>query len=633
MATDRTEALDPRLRRIVASLDDRARLRRDLDQSVLETSEALATGDPLVPEVLTTRTLVKVGSSAPITALPEATWIQIVDTIYSVTLPITSLEALAVLPGVEFVEAPRFLYPMLSTSLAETRADHLHQPPLGLTGDGVAVGIIDFGMDFTLDDFIAPDGTTRVAFLWDQSLDAVAGEQAPAGFGYGVEYDAGDIDAALAAPDPFTVVRHRPDAASHGTHVAGIAAGNGRSGDGQFPAGQFVGAAPGATIIFVQPHTTDAQTTFTDSTRVAEAISYVFARATDLGLPCVVNMSLGQNGGSHDGESVVERAIDRLLEQPGRAFVLAAGNEHIWRGHASGQIAQGGVTTLQWRAGGQLPLPDGSALPPGGGDRTPNEMEIWYSPRDQFHARVTAPDGVSRTAVIAPGETVLDDFANGNQAFIDSERLSRLNGDARIYIEVAPGTAARVEPGVWQVELTAVESRDGRFDAWIERDARDPDNEFADQSFFVGADFDERMTLGTPATTRRGIAVANYNHVLMAPNASSSRGRTRDGRDKPELAAPGTNVVASAALGGRPGPGGPRLPIRVRKTGTSMSAPHVAGIAALLLQRRPDLSAPQLRGALIAAATPPADVQPFDMAWGFGRADAQQALAVVDQVP
>lgn len=632
MATHRTEALDPRLRRIVASLDDPSRLRRDLEQSILETSESFEAGEPVKPEVVTTRALVKTTSEPPTTALPETTWIHVVDTIYSVTLPVSLLEELGSLPGVEFVEAPRLLYPMLSTSLAETRADQLHQPPFGLTGDGVVVGIIDFGLDYTLDDFIAPNGATRVAFLWDQSLVAVDGEHAPAGFGYGVEYTADDINAALAAPEPFAVVRHEPDPGSHGTHVAGIAAGNGRTGDGQFPVGRFVGAAPGATIIFVQPHTTDAQTTFTDSTRVAEAMSYIFAKATELGMPCVVNMSLGQNGGSHDGESIVERAIDRLLEEPGHAFVLAAGNEHTWRGHASGHIAHADVTTLQWRAGGQLPRPDGSLLPPGGGDRTPNEMEIWYAPRDQFRARVISPDGAS-TAAVTPGQTVVDDLPNGNQVFIDSERLSRLNGDARIYVEVAPGTKSRVAPGVWQVELTAVESRDGRFDAWIERDARDANNAFSDQSFFVGADFDEQMTLGTPATTRRGIAVANYNHVLIAPNDSSSRGRTRDGRTKPEVAAPGTNIVASGALGGRKGPNGQLLPLRVRKTGTSMSAPHVAGIVALLLQRRPDLSASQIRGALIAAASAPANVQPFDKAWGYGRIDAQRVLAVFDQVP
>ncbi|MBW3605738.1 MAG: S8 family peptidase [Actinobacteria bacterium] len=632
MVSNRTEALDPRLRRIVSSFDDRARLERDLDQSVLETTESFETGDPVTPSVLTTRTLVKTGPQPPTSELPEATWTRIVDSIYAVTLPIGSLPALAELPGVEFVEAPRALYPQLDTSLPETRADRLHQPPTDLTGDGVVVGIIDFGLDYTLDDFIAVDGSTRVAFLWDQALQPVAGEHVPAEFGYGVEYDADDIDAALAAPNPFAVVRHRPDAASHGTHVAGIAAGNGRAGDAQFPAGTFVGAAPEATIVFVQPHAVDAQTTFTDSTRVAEAMSYVFARARDLGLPCVVNMSLGQNGGSHDGESIVERAIDRLLEEPGRAFVLAAGNEHLWRGHASGCVDAADTTTLQWRAGGQLPLPDGTVLPAGGGDRTPNEMEIWYSPRDQFGLRVTAPGGADSTAMVAPGETVIHSFTNGNQAFIDSERLSRLNGDARIYLEVSPGLAPRVQEGIWQVELLPLEIRDGHFDAWIERDARDRDNAFADQSFFVGVDFDGRMTLGTPATTRRGLAIANYNHTVVAPNDSSSRGRTRDGRDKPEVAAPGTNIVASAALGGRPGPGGP-LPVRVRKTGTSMSAPHVTGIIALLLQRRADLSAPQIRGALIGSASPPVGVEPFDLAWGYGRVDAEAALAVVDQLP
>ncbi|CAN5906111.1 hypothetical protein BH23ACT10_BH23ACT10_19910 [soil metagenome] len=633
MASNGTEALDPRLRRLVASIDDTPRLERDLDRSMVETDEAFEPGDPVTAAVLTTRTLVKAGAEPPIADLPDTTWSRIVGEIYAVTLPIASLEALAALPGVEFVEAPRALYPQLDTSLPETRADVLHQPPTGLTGDGVVVGIIDFGLDYTLDDFIAADGTTRVAFLWDQALQPAGGEQSPPDFGYGVEYTAADIDAALTAPDPFTVVRHRPDIASHGTHVAGIAAGNGRAGDPQFPVGTFVGAAPEATIIFVQPHAVDAQTTFTDSTRVAEAMSYVFARARDLGLPCVINMSLGQNGGSHDGESIVERAIDRLLAEPGRAFVLAAGNEHIWRGHASGQVEPGIGTSLQWRAGGQLPLPDGTVLPAGGGDRTPNEMEIWYSPRNQFDVRVIPPGGAGATVAVTPGETIVHDFPNGNQAFVDSERLSRLNGDARIYIEVSPGLAQRVQEGVWTVELLPAELGDGRFNAWIERDFRDRDNAFADQSFFVGADFDGRMTLGTPATARRGIAVANYSHTLVAPNDSSSRGRTRDGRDKPEVAAPGTNIVASAALGGRPGPGGPPLPVRVRKTGTSMSAPHVAGIIALLLQRRGDLSAPQIRGALIASGSPPAGVEPFDIAWGYGRVDAQAALAVIDQLP
>lgn len=629
MATQTTQALDPRLRRLVASLDDERRLRRDLDQSLVTTAEATPSEAVAAPENLRARVLVQVGSTAPVDAVPDTAWIQVVDGIYSVDVPILALTDLAASPDVQFVEAPRLLTPLLDASMPETRADEVHDPPAGgpgLRGAGVIVGIVDFGLDFTHDDFIDEEGRTRVAFLWDQSLQPRTGERSPAGFGYGVEYSADDINGALATNDPFAVVRHRPEPASHGTHVAGIAAGNGRAGDAQSPAGRFIGAAPEATIIFVQPNATDAQTTFTDSTRVAEAVAYVFGKATELGMPCVINMSLGQNGGSHDGESIVERAIDRLLEQPGRTFVAAAGNEHIWRGHAGGRLADGEVRTLSWRAGGQLPLPGGGQLPAGGGDRTPNELEIWYSSRDRFDVRLIAPDGAA-TPVIAPGQTeLLDDVGGRNQVFVDSERLSLLNGDARIYVEVSPGGDPRVQVGVWKVELSAVDAADGGFDAWIERDARDALNRFADQSFFVGLDFDGQRTLGTPATGRRTVAVANYDHVTVAPNDSSSRGPTRDGRTKPEVAAPGTNIVASGALGGRPADGAAAHPVRVAKTGTSMSAPHVAGIAALLLQHRPNLTAAQIRAALIAGATPPAGVVPFDAAWGFGRVDAAAAL-------
>jgi subtilisin family serine protease len=136
------------------------------------------------------------------------------------------------------------------------------------------------------------------------------------------------------------------------------------------------------------------------------------------------------------------------------------------------------------------------------------------------------------------------------------------------------------------------------------------------------------MTLGTPATTRRGIAVANYDHVTLAPHVTSSRGPTRDRRMKPEIAAPGTNIVASCALGARQ-VGGQTVPVRTTMTGTSMSAPHVAGIVALLLQHRPRLTAEQVAAILVATADPPQGVSAFDDAWGFGRVDAAAAVAAL----
>ena len=232
-----------------------------------------------------------------------------------------------------------------------------------------------------------------------------------------MEYSGADIDQALGAMDPFAIVRHEPDASSHGTHVAGIAAGNGRSGDADFPANKFIGAAPEATIVFVQPSSNDAASTFTDSVHVAEAIAYIYGKATELGRPCVINLSLNQNGGSHDGESVVEGAIDRLLTEPGRAYVGAAGNEHIWRRHAAGQLATGDKRTLQWKAGGELPILGGGTVPAGEGDFTPNELEVWYSSRDELRMRLITPDGEATDAVL-PGEEATHEFASGNSAFI-----------------------------------------------------------------------------------------------------------------------------------------------------------------------------------------------------------------------
>ena len=624
MARQLNQVLDPRLRRLVHAQDDPARLDDLAEAQVSAQDGGLPSGGPPA-----TRVLVRASGPPPTAATPNTTWTTITEGIYALELPIAELEALADQPQVQFVEAARLLAPQLVTSVPETRADRLHvaaPPRPALTGRGTVVGIVDFGLDFTLDDFVNPDGTTRIAFIWDQSLTPQAGESTPVGFARGVEYDVDAINAALKDPNPFSVVRHRPGPASHGTHVAGTAAGSGRAGNAAFPADRFIGVAPESTIIYVQPDTSGGSGSFTDSVAVAQAISYIYQKATQLGLPCVVNMSLGQNGGSHDGESVVEQAVDRLLEMPGRAFVHAAGNEHTWRGHASGTMASGEVRTLGWRTGGGMPVPGGQL--PAGPDRTPNELEIWYSPRDELHIRLINPSG-GTTAVVSPGQTEMHDFPDGNHAFIDSERFSPLNGDARIFIAVDPGTASRVSSGVWQVEITAVRARSGRFDAWIERDARDRGNNFADQSFFVGTDFDPVMTLGTPATSRRGISVANYDHVAVAPSSSSSRGRTRDGRDKPEVAAPGTNILSSCAMGGRANGVGGVHPMRTSMSGTSMAAPHVAGIVALLLQQDPTLSAAQIRKALLASANPPNGVVPFDIAWGYGRVDAVEAVRLL----
>jgi subtilisin family serine protease len=623
--------LDPRARRLLAVARDASdqQLRREVSRGTVTAAPGADLTAGLTPDMVTVRVLVKLAASASIPVTPTATWTRVVDHIYAVQIAPALLGALAEQRGVEIVEAGRQLAPVLSTSVAETRADVVRRPPIGLDGTGVLVGIIDFGFDYTLDDFRNSDGSTRVAFLWDQGLTPQGGESSPVRFNYGVEYDRAAIDAMLANP-ATNAVRHQPPAGSHGTHVAGIATGNGRAADANFPVDQFCGVAPGATIIFVEPEAGDATTTFTDSVHVAEAIAYVFEKADELGMPCVINMSLGQNGGSHDGESLVERAIDRLLEEPGRGLVLAAGNEHVWRGHAAGVIGQGQTESLGLRVGGNMPIPGGGNTGTGN-DFTQNEVEIWYSPRDEFHVRVVAPNG-QQTDLVEPGETLTHTFPTGETVTIDSVRFSPLNGDAQIYIEIAPPFNGTIRSGEWRAQVTGAQVRDGRFDAWIERDVRRGNNNFADQSFFAGNDFVADRTLGTPATGRRSIAVANYRHTLGLPEDSSSRGPTRDGRSKPEVAAPGSEILSSCSQGGRPRPGNPGsvFPMRIPMTGTSMAAPHVAGVLALLLQKQPDLRGDQLRKVLMASARPTNGQTGFDNAWGFGKVDAEAAVNLLD---
>lgn len=551
----------------------------------------------------------------------------------SLAIPPSQLEYLDLEPQIEFVEAPRIFHQGIDTSRREVRADPAQLRSSQSTGRGVIIGIIDFGFDFTLEDFIDVDGESRILYLWDQALQPQPGEQSPEGFIYGVEYDRGAIQRALGHVDPFKVVRHRPEPAAHGTHVASIAAGNGRSGDGSYPGGRYIGIAPETDLILVQPYLISWNgAPLSTSTNVVDAAAYIFKKAEELGRPCVINMSLAQNGGSHDGESVVERAFDRMLEVPGRAIVIAAGNEHEWNGHARGQLTPRNASrALHWEVGqgrSSVAVPGSSTV----SDRTPNEMEIWYDSRGELRVRVVEPGG-GATPWIDPDNR--NYFPLGaNRVFIDSERFTILNGDGRIYVYVEPPEGGSVTTGTWEVQLELRGSRSTRFDAWIERDARSEPNGFADQSVFADVDFDERTTIGMPATGRRTIVVANYDHRSDAGvpvlSSTSGRGPTRDGRAKPEISAPGTKIVAAHALGGRPGGLSGTYPVRTSMTGTSMAAPHVAGALALVLQANMSLTAGQMRAILAASSRPPpTGSEGHDPAWGFGMLDAASAVALV----
>jgi subtilisin family serine protease len=585
---------------------------------------------------------IEVANRATLEWLKTRPWIgsdfvQIVDGYCSATVDFDHLDELEAHPGVVEVEANRFLKAQLNQSLAAIHAVEPRRerrpsssgksgedPIAHERGAGVVIGIVDYGIDFTLADFMheGKKNRTRIAFLWDQQIHPVRpGETSPEKYRYGVEYTAEDLDRALSSPDPFSVVRHSPtDAASdvsgHGTHVAGIAAGNGTTSDKQFPAKHYVGVAPEATIVFVHLNRSaivgqvEGEGTLASSVQLAHAIAYCFEKAEELGKPCVVNLSMGFNGGGHDGDSAVEWIIDALLERPGRAVVAAAGNEDTHRIHYSDDLSNSPVT-IRWQHGIVFPGVFGLTLV---NDPSPNEMEIWYSRKNKVEAWVTSPDGERKGPVGLGGSRRTYRFANGESVVIVSDRHTPWNGDARIRISISGSPETGIRFGTWEVGLRAVEisERDGAgrapFHAWIERTTPiDAPQHW--RSSFLDASPNASVTITTPATSRRVIAVANY--VLGPedskwPADSSGRGPTRDGRRKPELAAPGQYIFSSRAGAGR---GKPRAAARQQMAGTSMSAPHVAGVVARLLGVQNYLTCDEIRDLLVSSADPVPDEQ------------------------
>jgi subtilisin family serine protease len=522
------------------------------------------------------------------------------------TAELRDLDGIAGLANVVRIESSRPMASELDDSLAEIRADVVHTGPPGHQGTGVIVGIIDTGLDLMHQSFRRPDGTSRILAIWDQWLAPVGSESSPPGYAYGVEYTKSDIDASIAAGGPPTGVRHvdGDDFVGHGTHVAGIAAGDGSVAGNGRPAFTYVGVAPEADIIMVFNRAgTEA---LGDSANTLDGINYIFNKAAALNKPAVINLSQGDNLGPHDGTSLLERGIDNLLGGQGRAMVKSAGNEGDRDRHASGTVGAGGVERVQF------------VVP--SNDADPDTIDIWYAGSDRFGITVTTPTG-GTSATVDPGNTANISLPNGNRAFIDSVLDDPNNHDNRIYIQLSRGSSPAIQPGTWSFSLVGDTVVEGRFHAWIERGAVAPE--------FIGPHRDSSMTISVPGTSREVITAGSYTTKgagVGSIASSSSRGPTRDGRTVPTVAAPGRWVMSARARGIMNGSDQYHL-----LSGTSMAAPHVTGTIALLLQRDPDLTQAQIRDRLTGTARSDSftGVVPNNT-WGHGKLDAKAAF---DGVP
>lgn len=524
-------------------------------------------------------------------------------------IPLARIEYVRQQRYVTSLKATQSLRPALDKTIAETgaRTDLLPQGQRTAGGAGVVVGIIDFGFDIAHHNFRHPDGSTRLLALWQQ-----AGPSTPTSpFGYGKTFTPAQINAALLQPDPYSALgygpvpdQRLPNPGTHGTHVADIAAGNGR-GSG------ISGMAPNADIVFVDVATSDIPrqgpqvvgTSFGDSTRLLEAVLYIFQQAGTR--PCVINISLGTNGGPHDGTTLVEEGIDRLVRAaPNRAVVIAASNAFADGIHAAGTVPPGGQADLLW----DVRL----------GDTTQNELEVWYRGPDRFAMELLAPGGRS-LGRIEPGHNG-NVQRQGQVVLFVANRLGEPNNqDNTIGVFLESGLPS----GRWTVRLHGVTVQDGTYHAWIERDDPNPSN--------FAPPHDNTHTIGSISCGHETIVVGSYDaHKATVPlSFFSSAGPTRDGRQKPEVSAPGHALFAAHS---RTGTG------VTRKSGTSMAAPAVTGLVALLLAQAQAqglaLTSQQIRDLLTTTARHhPPDAAGWDDRYGHGRVSATAAVAAVMALP
>ncbi len=527
-------------------------------------------------------------------------------------------------------------------------------PGLG-KGRGVVVGVVDTGIDVTHPGFLDGAGRTRIRWLltWGEpagrhpELEAAYGCTDPAQAPCAV-YSSEDIEAMLA--NDRAVPDDARDFVGHGTHVAGIAAGNGTSSFGEGPF--HFGVAEEATLVVASPSVGGG---FGDD-QVLRATAFIFDRAAELGAPAVVNLSLGSDFGPHDGTSLLESGLASFVgdDKPGRAIVVAAGNSGSLF-EIGGEGPAGIHTEVEVRDHAPVRAP--IAVP----DASKGDVYVWirYREDDDLRVGLEGPDG-TWISPISRGEDAGYDSGDGTTGAVVNDQP----GESSIP-EGANG-AVVVWSGEWERggEFAILLEGNGHAELWASAQGE------ASRSGAYFRHGQKSGSINTPASHPRLLAVGcTINRHTWRPVDSqaieltqlgpdtdivddelcyfSTGGPNPNGVPKPELLAPGAFVASTMSTDADPrthegsmfdGSGceeGSACYLTQDRyamaVGTSMSAPVVAGAIALLMERDPTLTQARATEVLQAAARrPAAAIEPPSM-MGAGAVDLRNALAVLEE--
>ena len=545
----------------------------------------------------------------------------VAGSVMTARIPLEAASQLDRVAGLERVQLAQPIQFQSDMAAAEIGVENLWggPPPAysygGSTGRGVVVGIVDTGIDPNHADFWTTAGT-RIQYIWDQSISSGT---RPSGYTYGSEYTAAQINARTCPTQ---------DTEGHGTHVAGVAAGNGRAtGNGQ-PAYHFIGMAPEADLVVVKLRAA-VDGTVTDD-KVLDGTRYVFERAAMMGKPAVVLLAVGKMTGPHDGQDPFDLAITALTG-PGRIVCVAAGNfggdgRHAeWRPTPTARTGRMTFTIPTY-------APSSVAL-------DIMKIEAWYGANANNTVSIITPSGQT-IGPVALGATTEVASAAG-MVKITNGVYTSAPGDRRVDIQISRGNLSypQVATGTWTLQFTQAGKGIFGVDAWITYYVLG-----AVKPKFVGG-MTERCLVSSPATANQVVSVGAYStrrywtaingqtyglndaHVgEIAP--SSSPGPRRDGVMVPDLAAPGFPVASSRSSSYYPSDmylttdGG-----HVILYGTSVAAASAAGTIALQMQHQPTMT-PDQAGRLRFHALADENTGPApNPLWGWGKLRVPQMMA------
>lgn len=494
------------------------------------------------------------------------------------------------------------LYGMISQPSLEasgiTRLRNI--PNLNLRGQGVLVGIIDSGIDYTNPIFQYADGTTKIVSIWDQTIQS---GNLPYRMNYGSEYIREQINEALASGNPLEFVPTM-DEIGHGTMLSGIAAGS------EVPDQGFIGVAPDSELVIVKlkpakPYLKDffrvpEETVCYQENDIMFAMEYLINTSFRLNRPMAICLALGTAKGAHDGRGTLSNYLNLQADHIGVAIIVAAGNEGNARRHFQGEVNQlAGYETVELDVGE---------------NEKGFSLELWGETPNIFSIDILTPSG----EYIPRMEARLDDTWRVSFIFeqtviiVDYQMIESLSGEQLILMR-----CSNPAPGIWRFRVYGRGDLRLTYNIWLPMQGFITDNTYFTRS-------DPNMTILSLGNAKVPITVTAYNIVDDSLYPEASRGYNRSGSVKPDIAAPGVGIFSPVLDHGF-------APV----TGTSASAAYAAGIAAMILewgivkQNFIEMDTLDMKTFMIRGAVREQNISYPNRNWGYGILNIFQIFDVI----